>query len=509
MPNALFFVIFLLLGLGGIACGGGGAGAHGEDQDRVTGQDVRAEPLSGPLAVSRQNPRYFADPQGNVVYLTGFHTWANVQDFEKNGTFFSFDYSAHIADLKRYNHNFTRIWAWESSRTDEHTSIAPLAYTRTGPGRALDGGLKFDLEQFNQAYFDRLRSRVAQAQDQGIYVMVMLFQGFSLSKDGANAWSGHPYNRANNINAIDGDADGDGEGKEVHTLRVSVVTQLQQAYVSKVVDTLNDFDNVIWEISNESHNGATRWQYHFIDYLHTYEAGKPKQHPVVMSVQLPKNNELLFLSSAEAIAPGEGGYEHNPPPADGRKVVIADTDHQWGLGGSQEWVWTSFLRGINPIFMDPHDGSFLGNPDIPAWEVVRRNMSSTRMYASRIQLAAMIPRVDLASSGYCLANPGKEYLVYVPCEGIIGGRGCRIVRWWSQLSQGTQLQKTARFLGWHETVRVDLSAASKVFQVEWFNPTTGKTLPAGTVSGGSRHTFTAPFSGDAVLYLAVDDTMGA
>ncbi len=31
--------------------------------------------ISGPLHVSRDNPRYFADAEGRVVYLTGSHTW--------------------------------------------------------------------------------------------------------------------------------------------------------------------------------------------------------------------------------------------------------------------------------------------------------------------------------------------------------------------------------------------------------------------------------------------------
>ena len=31
----------------------------------------------------------------------------------------------------------------------------------------------------------------------------------------------------------------------------------------------------------------------------------------------------------------------------------------------------------------------------------------------------MAPRGDLASTGYCLANPGKEYLVYIPEGGEV------------------------------------------------------------------------------------------
>src|SRR5262245_14165752 len=35
---------------------------------------------NGPLRVHPKNPRYFADGSGKAVYLTGAHTWANLQD---------------------------------------------------------------------------------------------------------------------------------------------------------------------------------------------------------------------------------------------------------------------------------------------------------------------------------------------------------------------------------------------------------------------------------------------
>ena len=47
-------------------------------------------------------------------------------------------------------------------------------------GPPLDGGLKVDLDHFDPAFFERLRSRVLAARDRGIYVGIMLF-----SPDGA------------------------------------------------------------------------------------------------------------------------------------------------------------------------------------------------------------------------------------------------------------------------------------------------------------------------------------
>ena len=41
---------------------------------------AHAQPAAGPLRVSYDNPRYFADPKERIVYLTGSHTWDNLQD---------------------------------------------------------------------------------------------------------------------------------------------------------------------------------------------------------------------------------------------------------------------------------------------------------------------------------------------------------------------------------------------------------------------------------------------
>ena len=46
-------------------------------------------------------------------------------------------------------------------------------------GHAIDGQPRFDLDQLDQAYFDRLRERVAPPA-RGIYVSVMLFDGWAL-----------------------------------------------------------------------------------------------------------------------------------------------------------------------------------------------------------------------------------------------------------------------------------------------------------------------------------------
>ena len=433
---------------------------------------------SGPLHISNDNPRYFEDGSGNIVYLTGSHTWSNLQDNGGSNPPPAFDYSAYLDFLETNNHNFFRLWHWEESRwtvetADDEYWFNPTPYQRTGPGDALDGKPRFDLTKFNQVYFDRLRQRVVEADARGIYVAIMLFNGWSVSDDKGgwsenNPWRGHPYNTANNVNGIDGDINEDNSGEEVHELRDSQVIALQEAYVRQVIDTVNDLDNVLFEISNESHGDSQEWQYRMINLIKDYEATQPKQHPVGMTVEWPDgDNGDLFASPADWVSPNLA------PPADGSKVILLDTDHICGVCGDRQWVWESFVQGYNPIFMDGYDGAGYGvggagfNFNDPNWVSLRRNLGYTLAYAQRINLSSAVPRPGLASTGFALAND-KELLAYLP----LGG-----------------------------SVQVDLSTYDGEFAVEWLNPENGELFTGGTIVGGAPRNLVAPFSGDAVLLI--------
>lgn len=437
----------------------------------------------GPLYVNPANPRYFTDGSGKAILLSGSHTWLNLQDGVYPDPPPAFNYAKWLDFLVEHNHNFFRLWTWEQAKWVNESSddyyFSPLPYERTGPGLALDGKPKFDLQRFNETYFDRLRQRVIAAKEKNIYVSIMLFNGWSIQTKGQNnlsqPWNGHPMNVNNNINGINGDMNGNGEGEEIETLLAPDITFLQEMYVRKVIDSVNDLDNVLYEVTNEGPDNSQEWQYHMINFIKSYEKTKPKQHPVGMTVEYPNgSNEDLFDSPADWISPN--GDINNPPIADGSKVIISDTDHLCGICGDRTWVWKSFTRGENPNFMDQYDDSYklegggydLNNPNDVS---LRENLGYIQNFSNRIKLVKLHPLPDLASSGYCLANPDTndaEYLIYIP----IGGK-----------------------------VTVDLSGVQGELSIEWFNPSTGETTYAGKISTGGNRSFNAPFSGDSVLYI--------
>lgn len=427
----------------------------------------------GPLRANSSNPRYFVDACDNAVYLTGSHTHLSFKDGgERPPGTSPLDYDKYLDLLEANNHNFMRMWSgWEL------TLFEPQPWKRTGPGAAQDGRPKFDLAQLDESYFERLRARVLAARERNIYVSVMLFEGWLLRFIPDSATQ-HPFHPANNVNGIDTDTNRDGVIIEAHTLNNSAVTAIQEAYARKVVDTLNDLDNVLYEVANESaFPESLKWQYHMINFIKKYQARKPQQHPVGMTSAgfSSSYDDLadLLSSPADWISPGRPislayDYLENPPPADGSKVIISDSDHLASELKNPSWIWKSMTRGLNPIFMDVYPPlDTLGSGDVT---VIRKNMGYARMYAEKIDLLPTTPRADLTSTRYMLANPGVEYLVYQPGSG----------------SFTANLQ-------------------SGQYQYEWFDPTTGSIAEAGsfTAPGGNMR-FSPPFSGSAVLYIRSD-----
>ena len=226
--------------------------------------------------------------------------------------------------------------------------------------------------------------------DSGIYVDIMLFEGFGLHlTPPPDNVEGHPFHAKNNVNGI-------GIGSIVDYMVLPLdpqVQALQEAYIRKVVDTVHDLPNVLYEVANEASGedadeirmpdgtsipvpigDTTQWQYWVIETLKRYESEKGyDRHPVGMTMQFPvpdqtKVNEPLFASPADWISPGfddpmdpnadfsagppPGRWLLDPPAADGRKVILSDTDHYSPMKADPLWAWKSFLRGHNPILYD-------------------------------------------------------------------------------------------------------------------------------------------------------------
>jgi hypothetical protein len=164
------------------------------------------------------------------------------------------DFDAYLRILTERGHNLIRLWRWEQFRSQAaagnyHLDMFPQPWARTGPGTAKDSGPRFDLDRFDEAFFDRLRRRVEQAGELGIYVDVLLFDGWALHLiPPPDHIDGHPFHAANKVNGVGAESIDD---LQVLPLAPQVEA-IQRAFVHRVVDTLHDLPNVLWEVSKES-----------------------------------------------------------------------------------------------------------------------------------------------------------------------------------------------------------------------------------------------------------------
>jgi hypothetical protein len=91
------------------------------------------------------------------------------------------------------------------------------------------------------------------------------------------------------------------------------------------------------------------------------------------------------------------------------------------------------------------------------------------MYAQKLDLNNVVPRGDLCSTAYCMANPGVEYLVYMPAGG---------------------------------PVSINLEKEGELFSIEWFSLDLGKAVAGSTVRAhGGWSTMVPPFQGPAVVHI--------
>lgn len=502
----------------------------------------------GPLVQSTTNSRYYVRPDGTPVYLTGSHTWDDFQDKDTSASPAPFNLTNFIAMLKADNHNATIVWNRDSPRECNWNgappwNLKPQIWIRSATPGASDGGNKFDLTQFNQPFFDRMASEVSTLQANGIYAIIELFDTADLSFTRCGTTSpsgdGFPLTGINNINGVSDGYTSGATGVGAYTMTGNNgITAIQDAYIKKLVDTLNAFPNVLWEVAEEQpgtsfagtpgYGGAsslTFWAPHILELLKTYEGGgtctscsgtptftaKPFLHPAgigSMNVNDVNDAALYALTNASWIAPTINSNFNNqfpcvPATNNQGKIVIQDTDHSCDASTlvvpatgaindvqARQAVWKTFTNGGSGfIFMDPYVISFTGNNRNPCaspvngicanpmtkYDPLRQTMGYVNLLTPKINnLLAMTPQAALASTGFALAR------------NIAGG-------------------EFVIYAPSGGAFTVNLTAeVNRSMQVQWFNPLTGAFTTLGPVIGGSAtQSFTPPWgsANDAVLHL--------
>jgi hypothetical protein len=197
-----------------------------------------------PIRIHPQNSKLFEFRGGPLVLLTATEHYGAVMNRP-------FNIERYLADAADKGITLTRLFVlfrelqtainpYSTCKPETQDYIAP--FLRTGPGRARDMELRFDLSQPNPEFWQRLHRFVSTASDRGVIVEVVLLSNVYTD----DVWGLNPLNPQNNINGLP-----DIPWHDSMTLRHTALFEHQSAHVRKVVTELNQYDNVIYEICNE------------------------------------------------------------------------------------------------------------------------------------------------------------------------------------------------------------------------------------------------------------------
>jgi len=448
-----------------------------------------------PLRLHPDNGHYLQFRGKPAILITSGEHYGAVLNLD-------FDYRAYLDELRENGLNLTRTFsgtyrevAGSFGITDN--TLAPERYlapwARSSVPGAADGGNKFDLREFDLAYFDRLRDFVSQASQREIVVEFVLFCPFYEE----NLWASNPMNAANNINGT-----GNCGREEVYTLLHEDLLRVQEAFVRKAVSLLNGFDNIYFEICNEPYFGGVRedWQAHIARTIVETEHSLPSRHLIAQNiangrrkVDRPDPNVSIF------------NFHYATPPDTvaenyGLNRVLADDET--GFRGKDHVLyrtegWDFIIAGgaiyssLDYSFTPRHpDGTFMdfkspggGGRDL------RRQLRILKGFIYGFDFVRMVPHNEVIEGGTVraslsgipaqakasarvLADPGKAYAVYV-----LGGNTAELV--------------------------VKLPAGK--YFAEWVDTTTGKIAGAEQFAhaGGTRTLASPQYKEDIALRILV------
>jgi hypothetical protein len=380
---------------------------------RVIGQSPATAPVAAPggatLRLHPENPRYFLFRGKPTVVITSGEHYGAVLNLD-------FDYRRYFDTLKADGLNGTRIFSGTYVETGGNFGIAANTldpapgrfispWARSTTGGYADGGRKFDLTRFDEAYLARLRDVLNEASARGIIVELVLF--CPLYED--SMWAVSPMNPVNNVNGLPPI-----RREDVLTLdRSGPLLAVQEAVARHLVAAVAGFDNVYVEICNEPY--ATKvpedWQRHMTTVAAAAVAKLPQ--PILLS-QNVANQGARVVDPHPAISIFNFHYA-TPPDTIGWNAHLGRLigDNETGFRGTADLAyrtegWDFILAGgglynnLDYSFTVGHeDGTFAYPPTQPGGGGValRRQLGALRGFIDRFDLVKVRPAPELVVGG--------------------------------------------------------------------------------------------------------------
>jgi hypothetical protein len=216
-----------------------------------------------PIALHPQNPHYFLFRGKPAILIGSTEHYGAVMNFD-------FDYKVYLDELAASGLNVTRTFTGiyvepAGAFGINKNTLAPAPgkficpWARSSEPGYANGGNRFDLSVWDEAYFTRLKDFIKEAGKRDIIVELDLFSNIYDTVQ----WKLSPLFYRNNINDMLMITD----WKEVLSLRHPELIDIQVKMVRKIVTELKDFDNLYYEVCNEPYFGDTTALREWEEYL--------------------------------------------------------------------------------------------------------------------------------------------------------------------------------------------------------------------------------------------------
>ncbi len=441
---------------------------------------------AAPIALHPDNPHYFVFRGKPAILLTSGEHYGSVLNPD-------FEFKLYLKELQKQRLNYTRIFTGAYCEDPKSFNIrdntlapapgrllCPWARSST-PGYA-NGGAKFDLTQWDESYFKRLKDFCSEAGSRGIVVEISLFCPFYED----SMWNLSPMNARNNVNDI-----GRCGREEVYALKHADLTETQDALTRKLTRELAGFDNVLFEICNEPYFGGVTlaWQRHVSGVIADAEQQGGVRHLIAQNIANgasrvtdpdPRVSLLNFHYAAPPNAVAENYDLHRAIGCDetGFKGVydLPYRTEGWDFlmaGGSLynnlDYSFTVRNPGGAAVVTAPTPGG--GGPEL------RRQLGILQRFFARLDFVRMKPANEIIASRLpegvtvrVLAEHGHVYAAYIKSGHAV-------------------------------TLTLELPKGS--YSAEWVHPKTGETeRPAAiTHAGGSLELPVPRYDEDIALRL--------
>jgi hypothetical protein len=420
------------------------------------------------MRIHPENPHYFQETDtGEPVLITSY---TNIVTHVP-----AWDYAIDVHLTAGWGFDYCRVWHFGGCDGCElpFALTGELAPCQDDFQYPCDQGVtdpqnddyKVDLDVWNPAYWSRLKDAMALARDAGIYAEIHLFNGCEFSPAECDRWGNSPWAGDNNVNGIETPpCDGDGTPDIYDFASRPNLAHYQERWISKLVDETIEYPNIIYEIENEHRgSGSPAFGDHYGQFIKQYiGAAYPLQPRLVSYSSIDADLEDFYTLPGVDIVNRHFGNEPEADPSIlndyieprwsyGKPINIDEFGN--GLGSPdtmpqapdilREMCWTIIASGGHFHIED-------AAPEAEPFEIVQTIDRFKRCSGWDFVHASPDSGMIVSGGGYCMKNPGAEYVCYHPAGGaktLTLEAGTYTARFWNPRTGGYFASQTFEHAG--------------------------------------------------------------